>query len=123
MHLLSLWWWYLAQNTRCAPRKRRYSWPAANMAAVGARKYTQMAVQTPAGSAEPTVRAGSMQMPESGASMLMKPATRKPATQGVKRAVRGEFATFRTIATRRNEMANSAANATQGPRGPGRVAT
>jgi hypothetical protein len=41
------------------------------MASTGARKYTQMAVHMPAGSAEPIVRAGFMLMPESGDSMLM----------------------------------------------------
>src|SRR5215468_3199375 len=87
------------------------------MASVGARKYTQIAVQIPDGSAEPTVRAGFMLIPESGDSTLMKVATRKPATHGVNRVNLPELETFKTIEIRRNEIVNSAPNATHGPEG------
>src|SRR5947199_10346509 len=77
----------------------------------------------PDGSADAIVRAGFMLMPESGDSILMNSATSAPATHGVKRAVRREFETFKTIVTKRNEMANSAPKATHGPAVPGTVAT
>ena len=73
--------------------------------------------------AEPTVRAGFMLIPESGDSILMKVATREPAIQGVYRVNLRELETFKTIATNKKEIVNSAANATHGPSGPGTVAT
>src|SRR5581483_5603443 len=123
MQRLSLWWWYLAQNTRCVPRQCLYIRPAESIATMGARKYTQIAVQIPEGNAEPTVRAGFMLMPERGDSTLMKAATRKPATHGVDRVNLRELATFKTTVISRNEIANSAAKATQGPPAPGTGAT
>ena len=93
------------------------------MASAGARKYTHTALQIPDESAEPTVRAGFMLIPESGDSTLMKLATRKPATQGVNRVNLREFETRKTTEISRKEMVNSAAKATHGPPGPGTVAT
>src|SRR4051812_9676262 len=77
----------------------------------------------PDGSADAIVRAGFMLIPEKGDSTVMNSATSAPATQGVKRAVRRELETFKTIVTRRNEMASSAPKATHGPAVPGTVVT
>src|SRR5262249_819045 len=93
------------------------------MANAGARKYTQIAAHMPDGKAEARVRAGFMLIPESGDSMLIKVATRKPATQGVNRVSLRELETFKTMAISRKEIVNSAAKAIHGPPGPGTVAT
>src|SRR4051794_16782821 len=77
----------------------------------------------PEGRADAKLRAGFMLMPESGDSKVMNDETRQPATQGVIRAQRREFATRRTIETSRKEIVNSAASAIHGPLGPGTVAT
>ena len=77
----------------------------------------------PDGNAEPIVRAGFMLIPESGDSILMKMATRKPATQGVYRVDLRELETVKTIAINKKEIVNSAAKATHAPPGPGTVTT
>ena len=62
-----------------------------------------------------------MLMPESGASIEMNVATNIPATRGVQRVVPLEFENLKTVLIIRNEIRNSAPNATHGPMGPGIV--
>jgi hypothetical protein len=73
--------------------------------------------------ADPTVRAGFILIPDSGASKVMNMAMRAPAKSGVKRLRRLEFATQSTIDIMRAEMMNSAAKAVPTPLGPGIVTT
>ena len=62
-----------------------------------------------------------MLVPESGASTIMKKATRQPIAKPVKRVRRGDVVKARIVAMRVNEIAVSATNATASPVGPGTV--
>src|SRR5471030_498299 len=62
---------------------RRYTAAASIMPASGAVKYSQASVQTPDGSADATVRAGFMLMPENGASNVTKAAISRPQIRPV----------------------------------------
>ena len=64
-------WLSLAQYTRALPRRRVNSPAAASIPNGGAVKYTQSAVQRRPFTAEASVRAGFMLMPEKGASKVM----------------------------------------------------
>ena len=89
----------------------------------GATKYSHSASNTPAGRADPRLRAGFMLIPESGDSSEMKVATRQAANTPVNGASRGRLVLASTTLIIRNEMASSAAKAIPTPAGPGRVTT
>lgn len=88
----------------------------------GAVKYTQIAVQSRACSAEATVRAGFRLVPESGASKVMNVATSSPEITPVNRAIRRDpLEKRRTTSIKTKVIENSATNAAPEPNGPGSV--
>src|SRR5581483_2276744 len=113
-------WWSLA-HTASRPRARsRYTSAAASIPTSGPVKYTHTAVHVRADTAEASVRAGFMLMPDRGASRVMYVATSRPAQSPVRAAIR-LLETVSTTSISTNEMAISAPKATRGPPGPGTV--
>jgi hypothetical protein len=76
-----------------------------------------------AGTADASVRAGFIDMPDTGASNVMKRTMRDEQRIPVKGARRGRAELARTVVMRVNEMKSSATKAMEAPCDPGEVTT